>query len=385
MAARAVVALRLPGAPRRSAAGSRSSRGFSTSRARSLRESLRVTAGRPGMHARLRACISGRRAGHTGVFTDPARSEKLVVLRRGGRASAQRLDPHRVDAARRARGRAPADRPAVDPGPPGDRRGRDHRRADPDRARGPQLPGQRPQQRAAGLHQQRRLADPAVQPDRRSSSSPSCPAAAARATRPRSRTRSTRPASTPTRSSARRSGLNVPDEMKAAQQNFVLALQMRRDGIASIAARDPAGARHTDQQGRGQHDRRRDGALLRLRRRSTRTTRRPLIAGALHAAGIAVGGLRTGVTDRRRPVPARPRLADADLRRRQARRAAASQRVGGKPAPGLARPRAGLGQRRRDHAADRLDEHRSPPARRRRSRSTSPTAGRTRRPTSSAR
>ena len=31
-------------------------------------------------------------------------------------------------------------------------------------------------------------------------------------------------------------GLDAPDEMKAAQQNFVLTLQMRRDGIANIAS-----------------------------------------------------------------------------------------------------------------------------------------------------
>ncbi len=66
---------------------------------------------------------------------------------------------------------------------------------------------------------------------------------------------------------AKARGLDTPDEMKAAQSNFVLAMEMRRNGIAGVAVRDPAGARDDDEQGCGQRDRRRDGAVLRLRRR----------------------------------------------------------------------------------------------------------------------
>ncbi len=93
---------------------------------------------------------------------------------------------------------------------------------------------------------------------------------------------------------SRAKALSVPDEMKPAQQNLVLALQMRRDGIANIADQiQPALGNSTN------HD-----ALNAIAADMARfyasdvvykgyTT--TLIANALHNAGIAVGGAN-GVT-----------------------------------------------------------------------------------------
>jgi hypothetical protein len=83
--------------------------------------------------------------------------------------------------------------------------------------------------------------------------------------------------------------LDVPDEMKAAHQNLVLALQMRRDGISNIAQKiQPALGNSTSQD-----------AVNAIAAEMARfyasdvlykdyTT--PLIVGALHGAGISVGG-----------------------------------------------------------------------------------------------
>ena len=60
----------------------------------------------------------------------------------------------------------------------------------------------------------------------------------------------------------------------------------------------------------------------------------PLIAGALHDAGIAVGGAN-GADDRRRPVPARRRSWLQPSLRRHPARTSRSPTAGGKPAPGL--------------------------------------------------
>ncbi|MGI8413403.1 MAG: hypothetical protein ACR2LV_08665 [Solirubrobacteraceae bacterium] len=84
-------------------------------------------------------------------------------------------------------------------------------------------------------------------------------------------------------------GLGIPGEVSAAQQNLILALQMRRDGIANIAGEiQPALGSSTNKD-----------AINAMAAQMARfyasdvlykdyTT--PLIAGALHAAGIAVGG-----------------------------------------------------------------------------------------------
>jgi hypothetical protein len=83
--------------------------------------------------------------------------------------------------------------------------------------------------------------------------------------------------------------LSVPDEMKSAQTNFVLTLQMRRDAMANIATEiQPALGTSTSKD-----------AITAIAGQMARfyasdvvykdyTT--PLIAGALHSAGIAVGG-----------------------------------------------------------------------------------------------
>jgi hypothetical protein len=93
---------------------------------------------------------------------------------------------------------------------------------------------------------------------------------------------------------ARAKALDVPDEMRPAHQNLLLALQMRRDGIASIATQiQPALGKATN------HD-----ALNAIAADMARfyasdvvykgyTT--TLIANALHNAGIGVGGTN-GVT-----------------------------------------------------------------------------------------
>jgi len=84
-------------------------------------------------------------------------------------------------------------------------------------------------------------------------------------------------------------GLGVPDEMRQAQQNLLLALQMRRDGIADIAQRiQPALGKSTN-----------NDALSAMAVDMARfyasdvvykgyTTNQ--IAEALHGAGISVGG-----------------------------------------------------------------------------------------------
>jgi hypothetical protein len=87
--------------------------------------------------------------------------------------------------------------------------------------------------------------------------------------------------------------LDVPDEMKGAQQNFLLALQMRRDGIAAVAQNIEQALGTTTSR----------DAINAIAANMARfyasdvlykdyTT--PLISGALKSAGIAVGG-DTGV------------------------------------------------------------------------------------------
>ena len=278
--------------------------------------------------------------------------------------------------------------------PPGDqqsiqvrrarRRGGDPDRADPDRARRPQLPGQPAQQRAEGLQQQRRVADPAVRPDtaqlfhQLSSGGGSGNASNLQNQINETRRERRHPARPGRRVSS------VPDEMKGAQQNLSCSpSRCAATGSSNIATKI--------QQALGTSTSRTRSTRSPPRWRastpptsSTRTTRPRMIAAALHAAGIGVGGTN-GETIESGAVPARPRAgcsrpswppssapSTPTSQRRQAR-------------PGPARPLARLGQRRRQHAADRLDQHdpRQPGARP--SPSTSPTAARTTRPTSSSR
>jgi hypothetical protein len=85
-------------------------------------------------------------------------------------------------------------------------------------------------------------------------------------------------------------GINVPDEVKGAQQSFVMALQLRADGIRNIAGQvQPALQSQTSKQ-----------AVNAIAAEMARFYSSdvlyidysvPQIIGALHAAGITVGGL----------------------------------------------------------------------------------------------
>ena len=264
--------------------------------------------------------------------------------------------------------------PRVDAGPPGvadarrateqaiqvrarRRAGRPPDRGDPDRGRRPQLPGQRAQQLAEGLQQQRRVADPAVRRDRQQ-----VVQRAVERQRIRRRGKLQNQINQTPRDSAdnqlsKAKELSVPTRSRRAQQYFVLALQMRSDGIANIAKQIQPALGNADEQGRDLLDRRARWPGSTRPTSCTRTTAPPQIAGALHAAGIAVGGAN-GADDQREPVPPRPQLADPVVRRRPSStcstRRLASRRQD-RPRP--ARPLAELGQRRRHHAADRLDQH----------------------------
>ncbi len=88
--------------------------------------------------------------------------------------------------------------------------------------------------------------------------------------------------------------LDVPDEMKPAQQNLLLTLQMRRDGIANVASQiQPAlgNATNHDALNAIATDMARFYASDVVYKGYTTT----LIASALHSAGIGVGGTN-GVT-----------------------------------------------------------------------------------------
>jgi hypothetical protein len=84
-------------------------------------------------------------------------------------------------------------------------------------------------------------------------------------------------------------GTSVPDEMKRAHQNLLLALQMRRDGIADIAQQiQPALGSATSKDAV-------NGIATAMARFYAsdvlyKAYALPSIAGALHAAGITVGG-----------------------------------------------------------------------------------------------
>jgi hypothetical protein len=85
-------------------------------------------------------------------------------------------------------------------------------------------------------------------------------------------------------------GLSVPDEVRRAQDNFVMALQMRRDGIANVAhSIQPALGTSTNK------DAVNEIATEMARFYASDVLYKdytlPLISGALHGAGIAVGGV----------------------------------------------------------------------------------------------
>ena len=209
--------------------------------------------------------------------------------------------------------RPSARRSAGDPARRGDRGGRPGGRDDPDRDRRPQLPGQRPQQLAARLQQQR-LDDHPASPTRPASNSSACSrTAAAPAARSISRTRSTRPASTANNAARAGQGLERPRRGQERPAELRWAMQMRARRDLHDRQPDPAGA----QQRRP------------ARTRSTRSPRQmarfyasdvlyksytlPLIAGALKSAGTPPAGRMPAV--QRRSVPARRAMADPVVRR----------------------------------------------------------------------
>ncbi len=84
--------------------------------------------------------------------------------------------------------------------------------------------------------------------------------------------------------------MNVPDEVKGAQQNFVLALQMRHDGMGNIASDVPPALQSATSK----------DAINAIAAEMAKFYASdvlykdytvPLVIGALRAAGIAVGGL----------------------------------------------------------------------------------------------
>ncbi len=84
-------------------------------------------------------------------------------------------------------------------------------------------------------------------------------------------------------------GLNVPDEMKGAQQNLLLALQMRSDGIATIA-REIQPALGTSANKDAVNSIAVQMANFYASDAIYKNYTTTKIAAALHAAGIAVGG-----------------------------------------------------------------------------------------------
>jgi hypothetical protein len=85
-------------------------------------------------------------------------------------------------------------------------------------------------------------------------------------------------------------GINVPDEVKGAQTNFVLALQMRSDGIKNITSQVPPALQSQTSQGAVNTI---AGEMARFYASDVtyKDYTVPQIIGALRAAGITVGGL----------------------------------------------------------------------------------------------
>jgi hypothetical protein len=88
----------------------------------------------------------------------------------------------------------------------------------------------------------------------------------------------------------RAKGISTPDEVKGAQQNFVLALQMRADGIHNIAGQVPSALQSTTAQG-AVNSIASEMAKFYASDVLYKDYTVPEIIGALRAAGITVGGL----------------------------------------------------------------------------------------------
>ena len=126
--------------------------------------------------------------------------------------------------------------------------------------------------------------------------------------------------------------IDVPDEMKPAQQNLLLTLQMRRDGIADIAVKiQPAlgNSANKDAINGIAADMARFYASDVVYKGYTA----PLIASALHSAGIAVGGANGVSIEGGQFVPNLQWLTPTFVAAKLGAQLPAAS--GGKPAPGL--------------------------------------------------
>jgi hypothetical protein len=126
--------------------------------------------------------------------------------------------------------------------------------------------------------------------------------------------------------------LGVPDEMKPAQQNLVLALQMRRDGIANIASQiQPAlgSTANRDAVNVISAQMARFYASDAVYKDYTTTH----IASALHSAGIAVGGANGETIENGQFLPSLDWLSPTFVASKIGARVPAAK--GGKVAPGL--------------------------------------------------
>ena len=150
-------------------------------------------------------------------------------------------------------------------------------------------------------------------------------------------------------------GLDTPDEMKPAQTNFVLAMEMRRNGIAGVASQIQQALGTTTSK-----DAVNAIAAEMAQFYSSDVVYKnytaPLISGALKSAGIAVGGANGISIDSHQFLPDIT-MAVADVRRHEARLPGGEYDADRQGHAGSAWPLAGFGQRRRNDAPDRIDEH----------------------------
>jgi hypothetical protein len=129
----------------------------------------------------------------------------------------------------------------------------------------------------------------------------------------------------------RANGFDVPDQMKRAQQNLLLALQMRRDGIAGIASQiQPALAQPTNKDAINAMGA--DTAHFYASDVVYKSYTAPLIVGALKSAGIAVGGANGQTIYAGQFLPSISWLSPTYIARELH---VTTSTPGGKPAPGL--------------------------------------------------
>jgi hypothetical protein len=127
-------------------------------------------------------------------------------------------------------------------------------------------------------------------------------------------------------------GLDTPDEMKAAQSNFVLAMEMRRNGIAGVASKIQQALGTTTSK----------DAVSAIAAEMAefyssdvvyKNYTAPLISGALKSAGIAVGGPNGISIDPHQFLPDIQWLSPTFVATKLGSQAATT--TTGKPAPGL--------------------------------------------------